>query len=426
MLTNLKDENTKLFVYQEKIANNNILTMLEIKPIIQQNSSCPHCQTDLKSKDILWQGMHVCVNSRCPNCEAKIVEDLRVSHAIKHSYQIDLDKKLLFGSSQSKQWLGEPLFNSLQNPQENSIEITQEIFQEHRQVIILNCIDFLYGHCLLKLLNVHRHLQNQADYGLIVIIPKLLRWMVPEGVAEIWVVDISLKNSQTYYKSIEEFVNRQLERFGKVYISKAYSHPSNFNITDFTRIEQHNLDSDKFKITFIWREDRIWINPMIAKILKKVKLQEVALFLQNRKIQRLFRNLKFKLTYAEFAVVGLGTTTKFPDWIQDIRVNKFDETQEKIACQYYRDSRLVIGIHGSNMLIPSAHAGMTIDLMPKKRWGNFAQDIIYQEKDPRMAAYKYRYLPANTAIEELTDISISMIVKYSEFIFDMQSDKNLV
>jgi len=47
-------------------------------------------------------------------------------------------------------------------------------------------------------------------------------------------------------------------------------------------------------------------------------------------------------------------------------------------------------VHGSNMLLPSAHAGMTIDLMPDDRWGNFAQDISYQEDDVRMGSYRYR------------------------------------
>lgn len=44
-----------------------------------------------------------------------------------------------------------------------------------------------------------------------------------------------------------------------------------------------------------------------------------------------------------------------------------------------------MGVHGSNMLLPSAHARATLVLMPRKRWGNFIQDILFQEPNPRLA-----------------------------------------
>jgi len=77
------------------------------------------------------------------------------------------------------------------------------------------------------------------------------------------------------------------------------------------------------------------------------------------------------------------------------------------------------------MLLPSAHGGMTLDLMPKERWGNFAQDILYQENDSRLAAFKYRYLPLNTRIVDLAYIASNMILKSSEFNLSMTADKTL-
>ena len=385
--------------------------MIEIKPNLQHQSNCPYCQTDLKPDRILWQGIHVCVKTDCVNCKKTIIEDLRVGQAVYSPYQIDLQEEAIFGDEASKTWFGQPLLHSLKNPQHEKIDIAKEVFKQCQQVIILNCIDYLYGHSLLKLLNAQRHLENHPDYGLVVIIPKFLRWMIPEGVAEIWTVDIPLKNGQCFYPSFNQFVSEELERFDEVYISKAHSHPSQFDITRFTGVSKHNFEQEDFRITFIWREDRVWSNSLFLRVFKKLGMLELAMLPQNWKVRRLFKRIQAQVPSAKFTITGLGKKTRFPDWIEDLRVDKFNEQAEREMCQVYSSSRLVIGVHGSNMLLPSGHAGMTIDIMPSARWGNFAQDILYQESNPRIAAFLYRYVPLQTNIAELAHIASSMIWK---------------
>jgi hypothetical protein len=396
--------------------------MIEIKPHIQQQSNCPHCGTPLKASNMLWHGMHTLIESKCVKCHAAITEDLKVGHARNYGYQVDIEKNLLFGDELSKVWLGEPLLKSLKNPQTQFVKITKEVFKSYEQVIILNCIDFLYGHSLLKLLNAQRYIDTYPEYGLVLIVPKFIRWMIPEGVAEIWTVDIPLKQGQSYYLSFHQFVDHEIQRFNKVYISKAYSHPSDFDISRFTQVPQHDFTGEVQTITFVWREDRVWLDNLLYRIFKKLGLVKIPLFIQNRKIIKLLKNIRHQLPSVQFKVTGLGKTTKFPDWIEDARVDKFNQDSERKVCQVYSESRLVIGIHGSNMLLPSAHAGMTIDLMPKDRWNNFAQDILYQEQDPRLATFKYRYLPSELNSKRLGEIAVSMMTKYEGFILDMNID----
>lgn len=397
----------------------------EVKPTIQQWSSCPYCNSVLKPTSILWQGMHICVESICSKCTTEIIDELNVGHANNYSLQVDLTNQTLFGNDNvAKKDLGEPLLKSLLKPQFYETEIAKEVFHEYKRVIILNCVDFLYGHSLLKLLNAQRHLEQRANYGLVVIVPKFLRWMVPEGIAEVWTADISLKNGQLYYPNFHQFVCEQLNRFDEVYVSQAYSHPSQFDISLFTKISKHNFDSEDFKVTFIWREDRLWCNFLLSRVLRKLKLTEVALFLQNRKVRKLFEMIREKLPSAQFTVVGLGQKTSFQKWIEDYRVDKFDEKKEQEVCLIYSQSRLVIGVHGSNMLLPSGHAGMTIDLMLEERWGNFAQDILYHESDPRLASFRYRYVPLQTRIAEIAHIASIMILGHSYFSKSMTADRS--
>jgi hypothetical protein len=398
--------------------------MIEIKPNIEHRSHCPYSGKVLKPVKVLWQGTHVCVVSESPD-GGEIIEELRIGHAAKTPYQIDLAKKAIFsGDKYAEELLAKPLLNSLQNPQTEQLEISQEIFKSYQRVIILNCVDYLYGHSLLKLLNAQRHLESNPDLGLIVIVQKFLRWMVPEGVAEVWTVPISLKNGQDYYPSFAEFVEKQSQRFEEIYLSEAYSHPSRFDITKFTRVPKHSFDErEKVQITFIWREDRLLVNSFLFRVLRKLKLLQIALAIQNWKVQQLFEKIRSKLPEAKFVVAGLGTKTKFPKWIEDCRVERFNETTEKETCQIYSESRLVIGLHGSNMLLPSGLAGMTLDLI-ETRWGNFAQDVLYQETNPRLASFRYRYLPSQVSPDILANIAAQMIETQSDFYFHMTADVN--
>jgi hypothetical protein len=74
------------------------------------------------------------------------------------------------------------------------------------------------------------------------------------------------------------------------------------------------------------------------------------------------------------------------------------------------------------MLLPSAHAGMTIDLMPDNCWGNVIQDILYQEIDPRIASFRYRYVPIQTSTKTLSKIALSMLLSYPHFYQYMKAD----
>ena len=73
------------------------------------------------------------------------------------------------------------------------------------------------------------------------------------------------------------------------------------------------------------------------------------------------------------------------------------------------------------MLLPSGHAGMVLDLMPNSRWGNLAQDVLYQQSarflsDERMTSWRYRYLPINTSLETVSKVAKSMLIGFHQAI----------
>jgi len=391
--------------------------MISVKPTIEYEGRCPRCDAELIADRILWQGIHVCAVCRCNNCGAEIVGDLGIGQAFYTPYRVDMEKGLLFGEERAQAWFGNPLLIALQKPdRDREIVLDIEKFHTVSDAVILNCIDYLYGHSLLKLLNAAAHLRQSPGPGLVVIVPSFLRWMVPEGVAEIWTVNIPLNSAHQYFPRLDELIAKECERFERVWLSLAHSHPAAFDISRFTGVERHDFAREDFRITFVWREDRPWLKSRLAiKLARLSGLMGLLLSWQNRKICRLFSCLRPSFPDAHFTVAGMGRMTSFPAWIDDERVERFTDQTERVLCRVYAESRLVVGVHGSNMLLPSGHAGMTLNLMPSDRWGNLAQDVLYHETDSRMASYRYRYIPLCTPVADVACIADAQVACLESF-----------
>jgi len=401
--------------------------MIQIHPRIEQKFTCPICEQEIEANKTVWQGIHVGVESECKNCQRTFYQDLKVGHSLHAPCSVDLHNFELFGPESSTDWYGIPLQKSLKNPNDSHIEFKKEIYANHDRIIILNCIDYLYGHSLLKLLNAERHLKDNPEYGLVVIVPKFLEWMLPKGIAEKWVFDIPLKEGQEFFIDFNNVIQKEMKRFSEIHVSKAFSHPKDFDITNFTGIEKHDFQREDFRITFIWREDRCWVNSsLFQKAVNKLNvaiLKNILLTWQKRKMIKVFSELRKRFPDVRFTVAGFGNHKKFPKWVDNQIVYTFSTDTEKKLCQIYSESRVVLGVHGSNMLLPSAHAGMTVDLMPDDRWGNFAQEILYQESDIRMGSYRYRYVPINQKPNHLHKIVAHMILDREHFIENMINHK---
>jgi hypothetical protein len=262
----------------------------------------------------------------------------------------------------------------------------------------------------------------------------MLKWLIPRhGIAEIWTVKLGFAKFNSYYSDLSAKINQELNRFSEVFLSKSHIIPTNTNIEieGFTGIRPYDFKNtpEKPRITFVWREDpdRLWIrNIYILKGFKKLRISKLLKPFHYITTILLFRLLKNKFR-DEFiyTVAGLGKTGKMPHFIDDQRVLSFNLETEKHLCQVYAESEIVIGVHGSGMILPSAHAGMVISLMPSRRWGNFCEDILFIEKDVRLAEFQRRIIPLNLCINEILDIIFDMITGRDYFVKKFIHDEEL-
>jgi hypothetical protein len=112
----------------------------------------------------------------------------------------------------------------------------------------------------------------------------------------------------------------------------------------------------------------------------------------------------------------------YETWILDSRTDQITTGLERNWCRMYSASHLVIGVHGSNMLIPSGLAGAVIDLIPDERWGNIMQDILFQRGDQRGTLYRYRFLPLQASAETVAGIARSMLLSFPDMLLLMSRE----
>src|SRR5262249_15331038 len=99
--------------------------------------------------------------------------------------------------------------------------------------------------------------------------------------------------------------------------------------------------------------------------------------------------------------------------ITDLREPVPSPEIERAWCRRYAASDVVIGAHGSNMLLPSGHAGAAIELIPDERLGNMAQSFLPRGDDPRDVLFRHRFIPPSSSTRYVATVVESLITEKS-------------
>lgn len=379
--------------------------LVPLRPTVHDPSPCPACgAVDTAVSRVVFPGIHIMAERHCPACGARFMKDLPVGFAVDHPMAFELGTGRLYAAEERLAWLHQPLVEGYRAPTEAPVKVERTVFREHRRVVLLNTLDFLYGHVLLKLYNAAHYLQRYPDIGLVVMVPRNFRWLVPEGVAEVWTVDLGLGRMHGWYPAIDRFVHEQLERFDEVFLGRAYAHPefASIDIAQFTRTPAFPLEEFATRppqVTFIAREDRLWYATPLHKFMHRAlgplrlkrSLGRFFVMDQDRMVRRTMRHVRRALPNARFTVVGMGRAGGMGHMATDLRTTRIDEQVERQWVQAYADSQIVVGVHGSNMLLPTAHAAGCVEILPHDRSGNIVQDISVRWHD-RMQLFLYRFV----------------------------------
>src|SRR5690606_25655520 len=178
--------------------------MIRLKPSLEVHFSCPECGSEeIQFVRISTPGIYWLAEYGCKKCGTKFLQSLPVGHMLDHPLAIAKENHKLYPNDWNMYWQYEPFLGSFINFKNDEVSIRKIVYATHQKVIILNTLDYLYGHTLLKLYNALHYIDTRKDLGLIVIIPRIFEWMIPAGCAEAWVVDLRLSELKSGYEAID-------------------------------------------------------------------------------------------------------------------------------------------------------------------------------------------------------------------------------
>lgn len=379
--------------------------VVPLKPRTYADFACPACGGGpLTCLGTVFPGIHILGRYRCEACQAGFLRDLPVGFAVDHPVAIDEASGALLNPGHIPSWISEPLLRNLRKPHTGAVAIERIVHRACSKVVLLNTIDFLYGHVLLKLFNAHHCMQRYPDHGLVLLLPRMYAWLVPQGVAEVWLVDVKLSAAQRWHTGIDAFVQERLKEYEEVCLARGYAHPElvEMPVERYTGIAPfpiERLPELPPHVTFVAREDRLWfrtpVHKFVSRALGRLGLKGLsrALFTgaQQRAILRTMRLLERDVEGITFSVVGLARGGGFPRRVNDLRTRTMNEAVERAWCAAYAKSAVAVGVHGSNMLLPTALAGGCVEILPHDRFGNIVQDVAVRHGD-RMQLFLYRFI----------------------------------
>lgn len=408
--------------------------MVELKPNIYTGFHCPECQSkQVEVANPFFEGTHTLAECSCGNCGFHFYHDFPVGNAKDQPSAIGIGNGKFYRmkDTEEEQWLPTHFERDAQAVSDADLPIRKIVHKTCREIILLNTLDSCYGHVMPRLVNAHHHLTQESDKGLVLIIPRAFEWMVPDGCAEVWILDVGLGQFDQWLNGFNRFVQEELKRFDKVYLSPAFTNQDWKNIQpeQFTGVKPFdlaNFATAPKTFTFITREDRLWfplpIFDFLWRVAKKLRILShvLPLFMgiQNRRIVRTFKRIRRDIPDARFLAIGVGKTGSFPDFVEDLRVDRPDARTEREWCERYAESHVVMGVHGSNMLLPSWHAAGAIEMLPDDRFGNIVQDIAVRHYDRRMLFF-YRFFPQYINPVYVARIAASIVENYEAFELNM-------
>lgn len=349
--------------------------------------------------------MHILADTSCKHCGFIFYHCLPIGHDLLFPIQVSKDGKESFFHPRAKDWLAVPLIETLRQQSEKIISIERKINRQYGQVVIVNCLDNCFGHVFSKVWNTYTLMETKPDWGVIAIISESCKWLLPTDIAEVWSVEVGLKDCEQILGGLDAFVKKQLNRFEKVCLSHTYTHLDHTRYIDMEKVLKiSRFDLDKFSstephVTFVLREDRFWSNSLIMEFLykacRKFKLASlvypILIWRQQQLVRRAAKKILQTFPNASLSCTGLGISGKLFDRIADYRTERILPETEIQWNAIFAKSHVVIGVHGSHMLIPSALAAGFVNIVPRFKIEHLVEDTVLPYNN-RLLQFMGRFL----------------------------------
>lgn len=361
--------------------------------------------------------MPIVVSARCSGCDRTFEFDWPAGHALLHPVIVETETGAVHISG--SEWYARHFLRCFATrSNQTSAKITVHgSCRVGGTATLLNCIDYLYGHVLLKVMSVTKHIGEAPDDDVVVIVPKLLSWLVPDEAITVE-VDMSLSSGEHWLAGLDAVVEDVLEPCSAVRISPAVSQPD-LTLDDLAVLGLTSKQDGEIplQVGFILRSDRLWLGPpslplRLTRRLPKRFAEPWLLRRQHRNYARLTHCVQQRHPEARIVALGIGQPDGLPAEIEDLRTPGPVREESAWLAQYER-CRVIVGVHGSALLLPSLFAGAVVDLVPNYKLDRaFLTDLIIPVgsiEHPKLSLFRHRMLPVESSPETVAAHVLSII-----------------
>lgn len=357
---------------------------------------------------------------RNPESANQEFQSLPIGHCAYFPIQFSLNGSADY-PPEADHWLARPLIQAVLNHESTTAELNIVRRTSKKSVVIINCLDDCFGHVVYKLFSVSRH--RQADLGIVVIIPNNVAYYIPDDVEEVWTVNGRLADMNKEISGLDNLLKKELQRFEKVYFSHAFPRPNleTIHFKEFLKIDPFDLsafDTEAPRITFVFRADRPWISrqfdQLVLNLCNRFGVQWGKYLLATKQIRhfnKVAEQVKKRLPTSTFSITGFGKMGNVGSLINDLRVDKATDASEAVWNEVYAQSHLVIGVHGSAMMIPTQLAAGFICLVPHFKLDHWAEDTLPPNRG-RLSLFLCRFLDICSTPKMVAGHAISMLTRF--------------
>lgn len=267
--------------------------------------------------------------------------DDAIAYGIKFSAKT---KEILEGE---KNWFNQPLIDLVDKNRHLPVSKIKRLDfskKKHSKCIIINLIDYCYGHSLVKLLNVEDLYKDHSDtHDLFVISFPDVEDYFPKEKFNSCLLDLTFSEIKSIY-NFEGIINEVKKNYETVDFAvldaylKIEDKSAKINFYNFFG-RGENLYKDKKIVTFHYRADngRAWGENK-----------------QKENVVELFNVLRpYFSSDVLFCVLGDKDKHVFPEWILDKRILKYPNPIVYEYSQIIASSVLIVSVTGSNLVLPS-------------------------------------------------------------------------
>lgn len=363
-----------------------------LRPVPERGGRCPRCAGSLRVVRLHVAGWRNLLQGSCPDCGRSYLQDLPSGHGLVYPATLDLDTGELHDPS-GADWFSAPLRAYWERPDDAPAALEVERLRSVQgPALLLNCLDPVYGHALLKLMNAQGALKGEA--ACVALVPAALTPLVPPGVAEVWSVGGPVRRLGSYGLELEARLREELDRLGACALHPAapHPHPSLYDLDELVSAVEP-VRAGEPTVLLSLRDDRRW---------GRTRLE------QRARVGALARGLRAAFPGVALVAVGTGDGP-LPAAVRDERRAAPSRDDERRWIGLMKGADLAVGVHGSNLLLPSGLAAATIELTPRHRSEAIGQATLLREHDPLAALWTHRFVPGDDHLSDVSGAAVARI-----------------